>query len=120
MPLSVQVNELTFEVASAADIMTLTGEVTKNPPSPLGAGTVTVTTGGVVSTVKLQLSGVASRLPAVSLERTLKVCSPSVSELRFCGLVQAANGAASSLHSNVGPPEEGAGSEPMKLKLAEA
>ena len=66
-----------------------------------------VVLGGVVSAggwiVQVWVAGVASVLPAGSVARTRKVCAPRARPVRSRGLVQAANGAASSEHSNVEP-----------------
>lgn len=45
--------------------------------SALSSGAVSVTLGAVVSTTKVRLAGLGSVLPAASVERTRKVCSPS-------------------------------------------
>ena len=76
---------------------------------------VIVVSGAVVSTVKLRAAGVASRLVAASLARTENVCAPSGRVLVVNGLLQAANAAASTLHSKVAPaslenPNVGVGS----------
>ena len=46
-----------------------------------------VSTGSVVSTVKVRLAGVASVLPAASVARTSKVCEPSASAVVVNGVV---------------------------------
>ena len=56
-----------------------------------------------MSTVKVRLAGVGSVLPAGSVARTSKVCGPSASADVVNGVVQAANAAASTRHSNVEP-----------------
>ena len=63
--------------------------------------TVSCVSGGVVSTTQVRVAGVASMLPAASRARTSKVCEPSVTLVRACGLVAAANAAASTRLSNV-------------------
>jgi len=49
------------------------------------------------------VAGEESVLPAPSTARTRKVCDPAPSPVYVCGLVHAANGAASRLHSKVAP-----------------
>ena len=49
----------------------------------------------------MKLAGVRSVLPAASVARTWKVCEPTARPEYALGDVQAANAAASSLHSNV-------------------
>ena len=65
-----------------------------------------VVSGGTVSTVKDQVAGVGSRLPAPSMARTAKVCAPSASASVVNGVVQAANAAASRRHWNVEPSSD--------------
>ena len=57
--------------------------------------------GGGASTVQLWLAGVRSWFPAASVARTWNVWAPTLSPVRSTGEVQAANAAASSLHSKV-------------------
>src|SRR5205085_1494571 len=68
-----------------------------------GAGpSVMLVVGGVVSTVQVRGAGVGSALPAWSIARTWTVWLPSArGPARGSGLVQAANAASSSWHSNV-------------------
>ena len=54
-------------------------------------------------TVNARVAGVSSVLPALSVARTAKVCSPLARPAIGCGDVQGTNAAASSLHSNVEP-----------------
>ncbi len=66
--------------------------------SKVGAGSATwpagppviVVLGGSVSTVKVREAGVASLLPARSVDRTSSVCSPSASRSVVNGASQAA------------------------------
>jgi hypothetical protein len=51
-----------------------------------------------------------------SIAWTWKVCEPSARPVYVCGLVQAANGPPSSLHSKAATPDHA--SVPLKLKLA--
>jgi hypothetical protein len=44
---------------------------------PSEAGLVIVTSGGVVSTVRVRVAGVGSELPAASVAKTVRVCEPS-------------------------------------------
>ena len=67
---------------------------------PAGPPSIAVS-GACVSTVHVRLAGDPSVFPAASVARTWKVCSPSASALRTCGLVHEANVPSSSLHSNV-------------------
>src|SRR5207248_7119835 len=53
------------------------------------AGLVSVTLGTAVSTVQLQVAGVASALPAASIACTWKVCAPAARPLNALGDVQA-------------------------------
>ena len=74
----------------------------RSPVGPLGPESIAVC-GAVVSTVHVRLAGVPSTLPAASVARTSKVCSPSARALSACGLVHDANAPPSSLHSKVAP-----------------
>jgi hypothetical protein len=78
--------------------------------------------GAVVSTVQVEVAGVASTLPAASIARTSNLWLPSASELRLRGEMHAAQAPASvesSRHWNEATPEPPA-SVPEKVKLAEA
>ena len=66
-------------------------------------GLFRVAVGAFVSRCHVQLSGVASVLPAASVARTWKVCELSVRPGTVCGLVHGANPPPSMLHSNVEP-----------------
>ena len=76
---------------------------------------VMVVSGAPVSTLQVKLAGVASVLPAESVARTENVCEPSARPVIVADELQAAYGAASSLHSNVDP-----GFVDVKEKLAKA
>ncbi len=83
----------------------------------VAAGKVNATSGLVVSITQVKLSGVLSRLPALSNARTLNVWLPSASPEYVAGLVQVSQEPASSLHSvratpEATPPE--VGSTPVK------
>ncbi len=62
-----------------------------------------VVSGASVSTVKVRVAGVGSALPAGSIARTSKVCSPSARSPAGCGDWHAANAPPSTRHSNVVP-----------------
>ena len=67
----------------------------------LRPGAVVIIVSGVtVSSVNLATAGLASRLPAASLARTLKVWAPSARPLKVRGDAQAAKAAESRLHSS--------------------
>src|SRR3954468_8261032 len=78
-------------------------------------GLVIVPVGPVVSRCHVHVAGEGSVLPAASVARTAKVCALSVRPPMLFGLVQGANAAPSTLHSNVDPASEG-----VKVKLAAA
>jgi hypothetical protein len=59
--------------------------------------------GAAVSTVQVNVAGLASVLPNASRARTSKVWLPSARPEYACGLVQAVNAPPSSLQSNVLP-----------------
>jgi hypothetical protein len=73
---------------------------------------VSVVSGAVESIVQAKEAGVASVLPAASLARTEKLCSPSARPAYSFGLVQASYAPASSAHSKLAPGSE------LKLKAA--
>ena len=89
---------------------------------PDGPG-VDATVGAVVSTVQVELAGVASMFPAWSTARTSNLCEPSASEERLRGEVQAPPGrrlgrVEPALEADATP--EPPVSVPEKAKLAEA
>lgn len=59
--------------------------------------------GGVVSTVKLELAGVASQFPAASHARTWKVCAPSARDEIAAGEEHGAYAPLSIAHWNTAP-----------------
>ncbi len=65
-----------------------------------------------MSTVNVRDAGVWSTLPAGSVARTSKVCSPSASVVVGCGAAHGANGPPSTRHSKVasGVPSENSNS----------
>ena len=71
-----------------------------NPVGP----PVIVVSGTTESTVNVRLAGVGSMLPAVSMARSSKVCSPSVRTTSSTGETHAANGLSSNRHSNEATP----------------
>lgn len=73
--------------------------------------------GAVVSTIHVRVVGVGSVLPAASIARVARVCSPSASPVSSLGDRHAAQAPASSLHSNVDAASE---EENAKLDDAEA
>ncbi len=77
--------------------MGVLSEVGLSGPEPI------VVSGAWVSIVKLRLAADWSRLPAISVARTWKVCAPSASATVVCGEVQSENAALSSRHSKVAP-----------------
>ena len=74
----------------------------ESPVAPLGPVLIVVS-GAVASTVKVRVTGVWSVLPAASVARTEKVCSPSASVASVRGVVHGSNAPASIRHSNVEP-----------------
>jgi hypothetical protein len=68
-----------------------------------GGAEVIVVRGGVVSIVKARVAGVASRLPAGSVARTLTVWLPAASAAVVHGLAQVAHEALSTRHAKVEP-----------------
>jgi hypothetical protein len=65
-----------------------------------------VVSGAVLSIVQAKEPGLASVLPAASLARTEKLCSPSARPEYCFGLVQASYAALSRAHSKLAPGSE--------------
>ena len=78
-------------------VLSLVVEPPAGPP-------VIVVSGAAVSTVNVRDAGVGSVPFGPLTARTSNVCEPSVSAAVVNGVVQAANAAASTRHSNVTPP----------------
>src|SRR3954469_24910904 len=75
-------------------------------PDGLAGVESSVVSGAVRSIVQVEVAGVASVLPAVSVARTSNVWLPSPSEAVVCGVVQAAQVPPSTRHSNVEPASD--------------
>lgn len=69
----------------------------------IGGSKVISVSGPVVSTAHVRSAGVGSGVPAVSTERTLKICGPSASELYVWPEAHGVKAALSSEHSKVEP-----------------
>jgi hypothetical protein len=69
-------------------------------------GFVTLAAGATVSMRHVAAAGVPSVLPARSVARTSKVCTPSASGGKVVGLRQGSNAPPSSRHAKVLPPSE--------------
>src|SRR2546421_9106069 len=86
----------------------------------LRPGSSSAALGAFVSRRQVQVSGVASTLPAASSARTSNVCDPSVVGETACGLVQAVTAPPSSRHWKWSPPEDGEASDAVNVKLGDA
>src|SRR4051794_8611458 len=95
MPPASRNRAVTVTVAEDLSTSTLAGVALNETNS--GA----VTSGGPVSTVKLRLAEVGSRLPAGSVARTSNVWAPSLSALIVVGELQAAKLSVSTRHSKL-------------------